>query len=105
MLNNLSSKLLTLVVAAALFTLLATSPAAARIECRGNFSDHEIRPDIDAVLRGKADRVRCAVIGIRVTDSQVRNNPNTKVWLCQMIGNDNRLKGSCGAYSERAYPW
>ena len=43
--------------------------------------------------------------GIRVTDSQVRNNPNTKVWLCQTIGNDNRLKGSCGAYSERAYPW
>ena len=35
-----------------------------------------------------------------------RNNPNTKVWLCQTIGGDNWLKGSCAGYANpRGFPW
>ena len=44
--------------------------------------------------------------GYAVTDEEVRNNPNTKVYLCQIIGNDNRLKGSCAGYAQpRGFPW
>ena len=41
--------------------------------------------------------------GANVTDAEVRNNPLTKVYLCQRYGGDNRLKGSCGAYSPELY--
>ena len=41
-----------------------------------------------------------------VTDEEVRNNPNTKVYLCQTIGGDTRLKGSCGGYdAPPRFPW
>jgi hypothetical protein len=105
MLNNFSRKLLTPVMAVLLFTVLAASPAAARIECRGNFQITKYGPISTPYCEERQIARVARSYGIRVTDSQVRNNPNTKVWLCQTIGNDNRLKGSCGAYSERAYPW
>ncbi len=38
-----------------------------------------------------------------MTDAAVRNNPLTKVYLCQVYGYDNRLKGSCGAYAPELY--
>jgi hypothetical protein len=38
--------------------------------------------------------------GANVTDAEVRNNPLTKVYLCQVHGYDNRLKGSCGIAPE-----
>jgi hypothetical protein len=41
--------------------------------------------------------------GANVTDAEVRNNPLTKVYLCQVYGYDNRLKGSCGAYAPELY--
>ena len=33
--------------------------------------------------------------GQRVAAAEVHNNPLTKVYLCQTIGYDSRLKGSC----------
>jgi hypothetical protein len=41
--------------------------------------------------------------GWKVTVAQVRNDPLKKVYICQALGNDNRLKGACGAYSSRRY--
>ncbi|HXV25601.1 MAG TPA: hypothetical protein VED46_15255 [Alphaproteobacteria bacterium] len=41
--------------------------------------------------------------GMNVTGAQVRNDPLKKVYLCQIIGNDNRLKGACGAYVPDQY--
>lgn len=41
--------------------------------------------------------------GYRVSGAEVRNNALKKVYLCQIIGNDVRLKGSCGAYSRELY--
>ena len=44
--------------------------------------------------------------GFNVSDAEVHNNPEHEGLFCQIIGNDNRLKGSCGAYSEpRGVPW
>ena len=34
---------------------------------------------------------------------QVRNNPLTKVYLCQTLGYDSRLKGSCAGYGPDSY--
>jgi hypothetical protein len=41
--------------------------------------------------------------GAKVSDAEVRKNPLTKVYLCQVYGYDTRLKGSCGAYSPEHY--
>jgi hypothetical protein len=38
-----------------------------------------------------------------VTGAQVRKDPLKKVYLCQIIGGDTRLKGSCAGYSPDAY--
>jgi hypothetical protein len=43
--------------------------------------------------------------GWRVSGNEVRNNPLKKVRICQVLGGDNRLKGSCGAYSRDLYGW
>jgi len=34
---------------------------------------------------------------------EVHNNPLTKVYLCQTIGYDSRLKGSCAGYGPDSY--
>lgn len=93
-------------VSIALFTSVAVSPAAARIECRDNFqvtknglisTPYYEERQISRVARS---------YGFAVTDAEVRNNPNTKVYLCQVIGNGVRLKGSCAGYAEpRGFPW
>jgi len=94
------------VIAMFLFAVLAASPAAARIECRGNFQITKYGPISTPYCEEKQIARVARSYGFAVTDAEVRNNPNTKVYLCQMIGNDNRLKGSCGAYGERRiFPW
>jgi hypothetical protein len=40
---------------------------------------------------------------MKVSGAEVRNNALKKVYLCQIIGDDIRLKGSCGAYSRELY--
>jgi hypothetical protein len=104
--NDFTRKLPAFLVAIALFPLVAALPAEARIECRDNFqvTKHGL---ISTPYCEEKQIARVArSYGYGVTDADVRNNPNTKVWLCQIIGNDIRLKGSCGAYSEpRRFPW
>lgn len=99
------SRLPSILVATWLFAIAAASPAAARIECRGNFQITKYGPISTPYCEEKQIARVARSYGYAVTDAQVRNNPNTKVWLCGVIGNDNRLKGSCGAYSERRFPW
>ena len=41
--------------------------------------------------------------GFKVTSAEVRKDPLKKVYLCQIIGGDVRLKGSCAGYSPDAY--
>jgi hypothetical protein len=100
--NKLSAFALT----TAFFMLFAVSPAAARIECRDNFqvTKHGLISTPYCEERQIARVARS--YGFAVTDAEVRNNPNTKVYLCLVIGNDVRLKGSCAGYAEpRGFPW
>jgi hypothetical protein len=104
--KDLSNRLPALIVAMPLFAFVAASPAAARIECRDNFQITKHGPISTPYCEERQIARVARSYGFAVTDAEVRNNPNTKVWLCQIIGNDNRLKGSCGAYSEpRGFPW
>jgi hypothetical protein len=86
--------------------LFASSSAAARIECRGNFQVTKNGLISTPYCEEKQIARVARSYGMAVTDEEVRNNPNTKVYLCQTIGNDNRLKGSCAGYAEpRMFPW
>ncbi len=92
--------------AAIVATILVTSPAAARIECRGNFQMNKYGPISTPYCEEQQIARVARSYGMAVTDAEVHNNPNTKVYLCQIIGGDNRLKGSCAGYANpRGFPW
>ena len=94
------------VVVSMSLVLFAAFPAEARIECRGNFQITKHGPISTPYCEEKQIARVARSYGIAVTDAEVRNNPNTKVWLCQTIGGDNRLKGSCAGYANpRGFPW
>jgi hypothetical protein len=103
--KRFSSNASTVVVSMSL-ALFAAFPAEARIECRGNFQITKRGPISTPYCEEKQIARVARSYGIAVTDAEVRNNPNTKVWLCQTIGGDNRLKGSCAGYANpRGFPW
>ena len=86
--------------------VLLASPALARIECRGNFQISKYDPISTPYCEQRQIARVARSYGNAVTDEEVRNNPNTKVYLCQIIGGDNRLKGSCAGYANpRGFPW
>jgi len=88
---------------AAMAALLAASPALARIECRGNFQVTKYGL-ISTPYCEEENIARVArSYGFNVTGAQVRNDALKKVYLCQIIGGDNRLKGACGAYAPDQY--
>ena len=102
--KRFSSNASALVVSVSL--VFAASPAEARIECRGNFQITKHGPISTPYCEERQIARVARSYGIGVTDAEVRNNPNTKVWLCQTIGGDNRLKGSCAGYANpRGFPW
>ena len=94
-----------LCVAAIVAMALVASPAVARIECRDNFQITKHGPISTPYCEERQIARVARSYGIAVTDAEVRNNPNTKVYLCQRLGGDVRLKGSCAGYDEpRRYP-
>jgi hypothetical protein len=87
----------------AMAALAAPDPASARIECRGNFQMTKYGPIATPYCEERQIAIVARSYGVKVTDSQVRNDPLTKVQLCQSYGNDVRLKGSCAGYGPDAY--
>ena len=83
---------------------VGASPAEAHIECRGNFQVTKKDGLIATPYCEEENIARVAQsYGIRVTPEEVHRNALTKVYLCQTIGDDLRLKGSCGAYAPDVY--
>lgn len=86
-----------------LMMLAALSPAEAGIECRGQFqvTKHGL------LATPYCQEAQIALVaqsyGWKVTAAEVRNDPLTKVKLCQLFGNDVRLKGACAGYGPDAY--
>jgi len=88
---------------AALLAIAMASPAAARIECRGNFQISKYGPIATPYCEEEQIAHVAQSYGIRVTATEVHRNPLRKVYLCQTIGNDSRLKGSCAGYAPELY--
>jgi hypothetical protein len=88
---------------AALLAIALASPAAARIECRGNFQMSKYGPIATPYCEEENIARVARSYGANVTGAEVRNNPLTKVYLCQVYGGDTRLKGACGAYAPELY--
>jgi hypothetical protein len=84
-------------------SLAAPNQAAARIQCRGNFQITKYGPIATPYCEEEQIAFVARSYGVRVTGAQVRNDPLTKVYLCQTLGYDSRLKGSCAGYGPDSY--
>jgi len=87
-------------------TLLAlawTTSAIARVQCHGDFQV----TIYGVIATPHCEEENIAVVaqsyGWRVTASEIHNNPLKKVYTCQVLGRDIRLKGSCAGYSPDNY--
>ena len=89
--------------AAVALTTMLTAGAEARIECRGNFQTTKYGPIATPYCEEEQIAFVARSYGSRVTAAQVHNDPLTKVYLCQTIGYDSRLKGSCAGYGPDSY--
>lgn len=98
----ISSGSATLAVAALLAISLA-SPAAARIQCQGNFQFTKYGLIATPYCEEEQIARVAQSYGATVTGAEVRNNPLKKVYLCQVYGYDTRLKGSCAGYAPELY--
>ena len=85
-----------------LFAFAAT-PAAAKIKCQGIFQVNKNGTYATPLCQDREIARVARSYGWKVTDAQVRNDPLKKVNICLAPGNDNRLKGACGAYSPDAF--
>lgn len=88
----------------ALLALVALpESAAAKIKCQGIFQVHK-HGLISTPYCQELEIARVArSYGWKVTDAQVRNDPLKKVYICQALGGDTRLKGACGAYAPEQF--
>jgi hypothetical protein len=84
-------------------SFLAPATAEARIQCQGNF--HVTKYGLIATPYCEEEQIARVArsYGVNVSGSQVRNDALKKVYLCQWLGGDVRLKGSCGAYAPELY--
>jgi len=98
-----NSKIFLAASCVALLTLVAGSPAEARIQCKGNFQVTKYGLIATPYCEEQQIAAVAQSYGVRLTADQVRRNPLTKVKLCYRFGGDVRLKGSCGAYAPEQY--
>ena len=84
--------------AAVALTAMLTEPSEARIQCRGNFQVTKYGLLATPYCEEEQIAFVARSYGSKVTAAQVHNDPLTKVYLCQTIGYDSRLKGSCAGY-------
>ena len=79
------------------------TPASARVQCQGDFQVTKYGLIATPYCEEENIAVVAQSYGWKVTASQVRNDPLKKVYICQVLGRDIRLKGSCAGYSPDAY--
>jgi hypothetical protein len=80
-----------------------TSSSLARVECKGDFQVTKYGLIATPWCEEENIAVVARSYGWTVTGSEVRKNPLKKVYICQVLGRDIRLKGSCAGYSPDAY--
>jgi hypothetical protein len=88
------------------FVVLASiwpESAAARIQCKGNFQVTKYGLIATPYCEEEQIAIVARSYGWKVTGKEVRNNPLKKVEICQILGGDVRLKGSCAGYGPENY--
>ena len=96
--------LIAMALGAAILVAVGAEPAAARIECKGNFMVTKTNGLIATPYCEEEQIAKVAQsYGWKVTAKQVHNDPLTKVQICQNLGGDVRLKGSCAGYGPGSY--
>jgi hypothetical protein len=81
--------------------LVLAAPAHAGIVCNGSY---QIVGGNEIATPYCADNYLAQVArkyGVRVTNSEIRNNPNRKHEVCRLIGHDIRVSDNCNDESPR----
>ncbi|HZP08768.1 hypothetical protein [Methyloceanibacter sp.] len=89
--------------AVGLLAIAASTPAEARIQCQGNF---QVGPyGLIATPYCEEEQIArvAQAYGWKVTATEIHRDPLKKVYVCQVLGYDNRLKGSCAGYGPENY--
>lgn len=100
MIRNLGLVTLSL---AGLSILALPSVSVAGIKCQGNYQISKYGPIATPYCEEQQIANVARSYGWKVTDKQVRNDALKKVYICQILGHDVRLKGSCAGYGPDAY--
>jgi hypothetical protein len=82
----------------AVLAMAASVPAAARIQCQGNFQMSKYGPIATPYCEEEQIALVARSYGWKVSGAEIHNDPLKKVYVCQIIGSDSRLKGSCAGY-------
>jgi hypothetical protein len=98
-----ATKFFSLISVALLGLAWTTTVASAGVECEGDFQTTKYGLIATPYCEEENIAVVAQSYGWKVTASQVRNDPLKKVYICQVLGRDIRLKGSCAGYSPDAY--
>jgi hypothetical protein len=86
-----------------LLATASTNPASARIRCQDGFQMTSQGPIATPYCADQQIALVAQSRGWKVTAGEVGNNPLKKVYICQVLGSDIRLKGSCAGYGPDAY--
>jgi hypothetical protein len=97
-LNKAGLALIAILLAAA-----SPEPASARIQCNGNFQITKDGPIATPYCMDRQIAIVAQSYGWKVTPAEISNNPLKKVEICQILGGDVRLKGSCAGYGPENY--
>jgi hypothetical protein len=83
------------IAALALLGAVSAAPAQAGILCREGYQSVSGQPVATPYCQDQYVAQVARAYGMRVSDSEIRNNPNTKRYVCQHIGRDNRVYIAC----------
>jgi hypothetical protein len=75
--------------------------AAARIQCQDNFQVTKYGPIATPYCEEELIAIVAQSRGLLVSASEIHNDPLKKIHVCQVLGNDTRLKGSCAVRGNR----
>jgi hypothetical protein len=92
-----------LLCAAAALTLTAATPASARIRCQEGFQMTSQGPIATPYCADQQIALVAQSRGWKVTAAEIGDKPLKKVYICQVLGSDIRLKGVCAGYGPDAY--
>ena len=97
------SALLCSCAALLLLTAASATPASARIRCQEGFQMTSQGPIATPYCADQQIAIVAQSRGWKVTAAEIGDNPLKKVYICQVLGSDIRLKGSCAGYGPDQY--